>query len=232
MDEESRSRRHEHWELVVVLVPEDARDDVLGEVEALMAPYDCDLPVDIYREPCGCVGLEAREEGFVLAAETVLVRDPGRRRRPWTLHSDDEEIWKLGVEYEKAHPLYRRPSPDCEECGGSGVEREELCNRADGQWWEWKAGARRFPGGLVEVPAGDLLTFWRHCRFLESLVTPDGQWHRKPWTAQRGLEPIWRCERREAQLDHWWRRHFVRLLRENGRCTAVAVGAALARWID
>ncbi len=97
MDEESRSRKHEYWNLVVVLVPEGARDDVLGEVEALMAPYDCGVPVDIYREPCGCVGLEAREEGFELAVETVLVRDPGRRRRWWTLNSDDEEIYRLGV---------------------------------------------------------------------------------------------------------------------------------------
>jgi len=40
MDEESRSRKHEYWNLVVVLVPEGARDDVLGEVEALMAPYE------------------------------------------------------------------------------------------------------------------------------------------------------------------------------------------------
>jgi len=47
MDEESRSRRHEHWELVVVLVPEGARDDVLGEVEALMAPYEGGVTVAI-----------------------------------------------------------------------------------------------------------------------------------------------------------------------------------------
>lgn len=230
MDEETRRRKW--WHLVVVLVPEGARRDTVGEVEALMAPYDCDVPVDVYREPCGCVGLEAEDESFGLAVETVLLRDPGRERRWWTLHGDDEEIWRLSVEYEKAHPLYRKPSPNCEECGGSGVAREILCNREEGQWWGWEVGARRFPGGRVEVPAADLLTFWRRCRLLDSLVTPDGRWHRKPWTAQRGVEPTWRYQKREDQLDHWWRRHLVRLLRENSRCTAVAVGAELARWTD
>lgn len=220
------------WDLVVVLVPEGARDDILREVEALMAPYDCDVPVDVYREPCGCVGSEAEEESFDFAVKTLLIREPGTMRRRGIVDTDDEDVWRLRVEYEKAHPLYRRPSPDCEECGGSGVGQELLCNREEGQWWEWEVGAKCFPGGRVEVPAADLLTFWRRCRLLESLVTPDGRWHRKPWTAQRGVEPTWRYQKREDQLDHWWRRHFVRILRENRRCTAVAVGAELARWID
>jgi len=229
---DGEAHRSEYVELVVVLVSEDARGDVLEKVEALMAPYDCDVPVDVYRGPCGCVGLEAKDESFDLAVETLLTREPDLMRRRGIITADDEDVWRLRVDYEKAHPLYRKPSPDCEECGGSGVGWEGLCNRASGQWWGWEVGARRFPGGRVEIPVRDLLGFWRRCRLLEALVTPDGQWHRRPWTAPRGVEPTWRRDKREAQLNHWWRRHLVRRLRDNERCTAVAVGAELARWID
>lgn len=229
MDEEARRRMF--WNLVVVLLPEDTQNDILGKVEELMSPYDCALPVDIHSEPCGCVGAEAQDESFNLAAETLILRDPNTPW--WDLNSENEDIWKLRIDYEKVHPLYQKPSPDCEECGGSGVGWEELCNRESGQWWEWEIGAKRFPGGREKVSVRDLLSFWRRCRpTIESLVTPDGRWHRKPWTAQRSVEPSWRMLRREEQLEHWWRRHLIRHLRENERCTAVAVGAELMRWID
>ena len=228
MDEEVRS--YKFWDLVVVLLPEGVQNDVLEELEELMSLYDCALPVDVHSEHCGCVGAEAEDESFDLAVDTLLIRDPNR---PWRdLDSENEEIWKLRIQYEKAHPLYQKPSPDCEECGGSGVGWEELCNRESGQWWEWEVGVRCFPGGRVEVPVEDLLSFWRRCQPIESLVTPDGQWHRKPWTAQRSVEPTWRTFRREEQLEHWWRRHLVRYLRKNECCMAVAVGAELARWVD
>ena len=228
MDEEARS--YKFWDLVVVLLPEGSQNDVLGEVEELMVPYDCDLPMETHRERCGCVGMEAQDESFDLAVKTLLLRDPNRTWRE--ISSENEDVWKLRVEYEKVHPLYQKPSPDCEECGGSGVGWEELCNRESGQWWEWKIGAKCFPGGRVEVSVVDLLSFWRRCRPIESLVTSDGQWHRKPRTVPRFIEPSWRTFRREEQLEHWWRRHLVRHLRENERCTAVAVGAELMRWID
>ncbi len=158
----------------------------------------------------------------------MLMRDPEGR----VFDTEDEGFWKLCLKYERIHPLYGEPSPDCEECGGTGVGWEEPCNRAGGQWWEWEIGARPFPGGRVEVPVEGLMGFWRRCRLIESLVTPDGGWHRKPRTWRIGHEPSRRLYRRELELENLWRREFARLLRDNERCTAVCVGAELARWTD
>ncbi len=58
VDEGARIRAF--WSRVVVLVPERT-EDAAEEVGRLLAPYDANLPLELHREPCGCVGAEALE---------------------------------------------------------------------------------------------------------------------------------------------------------------------------
>ena len=225
----------------VVLVVGDV-EDTFRQVEELMRPYDASLPIEPYETCCFCIGIEAEEEDFELAREAF------RRRHPVDYVSNlvegfdpDEDLpeevqrkvdayeaeWRAALDYYKElHPLYQKPSPDCENCDGSGVESG--MHNPIAEWTEWEIG-ERFDGQSC-IPVDELIARYDlhqrgqlEFRSFQAVVTPDGIWH-EHWVVRRldgEPEEIW--EERYDVMRRYWDLELLAILHANRTCTAVSV---------
>lgn len=151
----------------VVLVPKGT-EDVKAEVARLLAPYDENLTVPEYDEPCFCVGARARREAREQAGRESQTIEAFREAFRETLSPEDqaserafdedmEERWKQFIapytEAEQralaAHPRRESPDPECGECHGKGTYRSTSNPMAKWDWWSfggrWDGDVRKDP---------------------------------------------------------------------------------------
>lgn len=135
--------------LTVVLIPPDTKD-VDDQVKDLLAPYDEEIQVAPYEQPCYCVGREARH----------ACRDQMDQELPWPPRSIDvtpeeraieetleEQREAKYLELLAAHPDREMIDPTCSECNGSG---KNLTRRNPSSKWDWWQIGGRWSGWLSE----------------------------------------------------------------------------------
>jgi len=125
-----------HYTVLICIDPDDDGNIDFSRVESLLAPYDENKDVEPYETECACVGLDARIDSNK-AAEIALGYTVDDIRN---VYRDMPEVMKTDAMWEsllsethskreellKAHPLYEKPTPDCDECNGTGKEEREL----------------------------------------------------------------------------------------------------------
>jgi len=229
---------------------------VLAEVERLLAPYDEAIEVAPYEEPCFCVGRDAEHAGIEHADRTVGTFDakraefrdrvlprlmegsaPGERPSEKELDAAWREFTaEFRAAYEqaalagaRAHPMFEKPDPGCDECVGSGVRSSTYNPDSKWDWWtvggRWdgivahgvfRDGAER---GLLEHNAAPVAELRENIlEHVHAIVTPDGGWH------ERGSMGWWGIVH-EPKSDGAWMDEAARLLL--ARRGAVAVGCDL-----
>jgi hypothetical protein len=143
---------------VGVLVPKDTRD-IEAKVNELLAPYDENISVEPYDEKCFCVNRLAKKAGHA-AAEAFKPLDDLRKEFHATYHPDNDEAWREFIkEYEKidadatkAHPLFEKPDPACDECNGTGVVTSTSNPKSQ---WDWFVIGGRWDGTIQRAPRDD-----------------------------------------------------------------------------
>jgi len=88
---------------------------------------------------------------------------------------DHDEMEK---QTEESHPLYKKPSPDCEECEGTGWYMT-ICN-PDGKW-DWYQVGGRWDGmlnGLNQMSVDELIKVYeKEEAMLPTAIVTDYDWH-------------------------------------------------------
>jgi hypothetical protein len=238
--------------------------DIEAHIEKVLAPYDEQLEVPEYAHKCYCVGKVAEHAGYELANATYgtwkdkkdAFWEMMKRNYPHLnsfANDDDEkkidELWKaftgdfnekhsaLVEATAKAHPLYDKPEPACDECKGTGTYQS---NYNPDSKWDWYVVGGRWDGALLEIPytdgksheerqylhnnslpvrklieryenTGELFTFF-------ALVTPDGAWLEK---ARMG----WFAMTSDEKEPDTWQEATLNLYRAHIDCNITMVDA-------
>lgn len=133
----------------------------------LLGPFDENAEVPEYEQECWCVGVAAKHAARSAAALAVgsinslresfgaKIREVfpdllGKDPRDYTDEEDaaTDKLWQEHLSAFKAvedatleaHPLKGEPTPDCEDCGGSG-KHSTTCN-PNAKWDWWTIGGR------------------------------------------------------------------------------------------
>ena len=146
--------------MVGVIVHKGTDEQVLAEVERLMAPFDEGLEVDPRDEKCHCVNRIARKAGYD-AAEAVKKLEQYRNDfRGLYPNFVTDEVWKeyikpytdLQEKVEREHPAYEKPLADCEDCKGTGLEKVRYNPNSH---WDWFVVGGRWDGAIQNKPRED-----------------------------------------------------------------------------
>ncbi len=197
--------------VTLVLVPKDSLD-VKGAVESLLAPYDEEITVAPYETDCYCIGGIARHAG-VQAADREVGDMNDLRTRYWNLPEEGRPTWEAWTaawtaaadRTEKAHPLYQKPDPQCEDCQGSG--KRMTTYNPDSQWDWWTIGGR-WDGWLSRSNRLKAKTAAAKGKVPFAIVTPDGAWHEKASMGWWGMvsnkkdDEAWADEAQRLLLAH------------------------------
>ena len=151
-----------HFFTVVLVRPTDGVD-INTQVENLLAPFNKNLEVPTHDEDCYCIGRIANNYGFDIASQRVGTIQSFRDKY-WAMPEDQRPEWKEFIsefakieEAEaKLHPLYEKPSPECEECNGTGKYPSTYNPQSEWDWWNMKKPVIPF-----------------------AILTPDGEWCEK-----------------------------------------------------
>jgi len=191
--------------LVLVKSPVDAKE----QVRELLAPFDENIEVDEYDKPCFCINSCAVvETGSAVDAKFGLL-DPLRREfyyrediqamREQENIDEIEKEWALLIkprtdlyaELLPKHELYMKPSPDCEDCQGSGTRKSTYNLESQ---WDWYVIGGRWDGYFsANAESGDsdrykdnidgnvnyVYDILKEDKLPFAIVTPDGQWLEK-----------------------------------------------------
>ena len=131
------------------------RGDAEQKVNDLLAPYDENLSVLTYEEPCWCVGHEANNEVRKQLGDTSLRFSAVHEKwnalgvdllmekgTPEQREAYDDELDSVQADIEEerarlwaAHPGKDKVDPACEECHGSGRVKTDRNPRAKWDWW-------------------------------------------------------------------------------------------------
>ena len=218
---------------VVLVAPED--EVSFRWVREMLRPYDARLPVEPYEEECWCVNAQAFADASSATEDTLYNLDPDRYLRIARLERPDPENdftaeeWReieqheahfeaMRERLEKAHPLRNKPSPDCEDCGGSGVV--EGFENPIAEFGEWQP-AQRFESKF-RVPVRELLRDIDKYQ-VWAVVTPQGTWYARPSAGHKERESSEGYERRDALVLQQWEPELKAILRANEDCTAMSV---------
>lgn len=253
-----------HFFTVVLLDSKTAPNNVEAAITKLLAPYDENKKVKPHKVPCGCVGHAATVAGneaatakcgsidtFRASFRDVLAKKYGEKaKEPGFMFGDEEEVidemWQKHIKSfvsaaekaTKAHPLYKKPAPNCEECEGTGKRTTTYNPKSKWDWW--RVGGR-WDGCITNTPhEGDGFNFGNEHEQLRTnmctaaqylalvtqdakhspfaIVTPDGKWHEK---AEMG----WWGMTRNAKKPATWIDIVKRLLKKHSK--ALAVGCDL-----
>ena len=117
------------------------------EPESQLAPFDEAIEVDSYEEDCCCIGLIAKMHGRTMA-EKKYKPFKQLREEYHAMNADKRPTWEeyikpyieIEEKHEKAHKLYKKPDPDCKNCGGSG--KHETRYNPDSKWDWYTLGGR------------------------------------------------------------------------------------------
>lgn len=141
-------------------------------LEEQLAPFDEEREVPIYDKECYCINRIAHNAANDKAAAELDFDIDTVRKQYWAL-SDEErtnEKWdtlvkphqELTAKYEKEHPLYGRPNPDCEDCHGAGTYKSQYNPHSKWDWYSiggrWTGYFKLKPGAtgeLGELGVGD-----------------------------------------------------------------------------
>lgn len=156
-----------HFTTLVMVEPRSGKQLTQKQLEAevgrRLAPYDENTSVPNYKQACYCVGAEARaaarsrvelvdpldgyRERFKVehplpegVADEFHLGSRGRRQRQKAWEKFIEPYTRAEQEAEQAHPMYQKPNPSCDECGGSG--RADTTYNPDSKWDWWAIGGR------------------------------------------------------------------------------------------
>jgi len=118
-----------------------AREFIEDKVNALLAPYDGNIEAEPYETECSCVNFIAVVHGRKKAEEVKQMAV--LRNEYHSLTPDDRPEWEdFTKEWEeiadhetKAHPLYMKPNPNCEECHGAGKVKTTYNPKSKWDWW-------------------------------------------------------------------------------------------------
>lgn len=173
--------------LTLVLVPENDADDVTGYVDDVMERFNENREVDEYDRECGCVNWKAEMSGRdkVNFSDRLQAKredldfqalPEDEKRRVWGKFLD--ALKAEALPHIKAHALYMKPDPDCDECFGTGTYRSTYNPESK---WDWYEIGGRWDGWLnginykllKDVCLDDL----PHMPF--AIVTSDGEWREK-----------------------------------------------------
>lgn len=172
---------------VLVLLP-SRPDDIEEAATKALAPFDENMEVPEYMEPCFCVGGAARNHAQ--AAATAAHGTMESLRQSFRSHTielresgaDVDAAWQAHIASwldvraaaEAAHPMAGKPDPDCEECGGSG---QSATTRNPKSRWDWWAIGGRWDGlipdnacAVRDIPA-EVRTF--------AVLDVGGVWHER-----------------------------------------------------
>lgn len=204
--------------ITLVLVPKDSLD-VEGTVSALLAPYDEEITVAPYATDCYCIGGIARRAG-VQAADREVEDLDDLRTRYWDLPKEGRSTWEawtadwiaVADRTEKAHPLYQKPNPKCEDCQGRG--KRVTTYNPQSQWDWWVIGGR-WDGWLSRTNQLKAKTAAQKGKVPFAIVTPDGVWHDKGKMGWWGMVA-------DEKADADWGHEVRQLLMAHPDATAVA----------
>lgn len=226
----------------VVLIPE-GDEPSFRRVGEILKPFDAHLALEFYEETCWCVGSAAFAEAYAIAEETVYALDPERWRRieklgkPYPnngltseerreIEEHEADLRAIREQREKAHPLYGKPSADCEECGGTGTDRGFYNPLAE--FFEWGPG-RGFDGD-PGLPVRELLQN-RDRYLIGAVVTPQGVWRGRLFASPGERESYEEYKRRDASLHQRWERELETILESNEGCVAMSVEFMPSAWL-
>lgn len=225
-----------------VLIPE-GDEPSFRRVGEILKPFDANLAIEFYEETCWCVGAAAFAQASSVAEETVYALDVERWQRVERLEKPDPDndftskekreieeheadLRAIREQQEKAHPLYGKPLPECEECGGTGTDRG-FYNPLN-EFFDWRP-ARGFDGESC-LPVGELLRDLGRYR-IDAVVTPQGAWRGRPRASHRKRESDEGYKRRDAPLRRRWERELGIILKSNEACVAMSVGFMPSLWL-
>jgi hypothetical protein len=180
-----------------------------------------DREYGVWLRPCFCVGARALESGFKQFAETpdgVLWQaklDQAYRASEMELH-DILLAKRLAIadNIACARDDYGKPDPRCDNCGGHGLFNDSRDPRQ--HWDDWTIGGR-WDGSFkafADAPDDEIgRNIIRRSKvpvemLPDAMVTPDGEWHEKPWCLE--ISPI-KSDR--AQWEQWRKEAAELLLR-------------------
>jgi hypothetical protein len=126
-------------------------------LERQMAPYDENMQVPVYENPCYCIGLAAEREAYKESEKRFGPVDV-MRKAYWALPEEErqkEGKWeemvqkrareKFRKEFIAAHPLKDKTNPHCEVCSGRGIYTS---TRNPNAKWDWYVIGGRWNGAV------------------------------------------------------------------------------------
>lgn len=210
----------------IVLIPKDIQDQNAA-LEKLLAPFSEHIDVEPYDTDCYCIGRDAVNETELAMSPTIdemrkqfrEILDKKRNDRQDKIPTINEELEQIDADWKefiapwraeidektKAHPLYKKPGPECTECKGTGKYETTYNPNSKWDWWviggRWngsitknRPGSERFRQVGIEdlicvshnidsencVPTPELLEYWNpKINTPFALLTPDNVWHEK-----------------------------------------------------
>lgn len=105
-----------------------------------------------------------------------------------------ERIYKQA---EREHPLYQKPDPDCQNCGGTGKYITTYNPKAKWDWWIAGGRYEGVVGGAVDPNVAPVTVLLEQNIVPFAVVTPDGKWH------ERGEMGWFAIVTREKEKDVW-----------------------------
>jgi hypothetical protein len=225
---------------------------VTEHLDRLLAPYDENTEVAPYEETCSCVGREAQLAGREHADRVVgsfddkrtefratVVPQLGERlglapdqpptdrqaNEAWAAFIEDfraaHEVAELAAA--RAHPMFERPAPNCDECSGGGTRLSTYNPKSKWDWWviggRWDGivvhgapregeNSRESEEQLDHNAARVSELKESILEYVHAIITPDGAWHEQGRMGWWGMvmdekpENVWRNEAATILLTH------------------------------
>ena len=190
--------------LVIVKSGDYNRSAYRGVIEGLLAPYNENLEVPEYYEPCSCrrwaVNSAAYEYADRVVATVEYIRElPDNSKEQNNFWQQRRETVQDRIAYD---PRYGTDwaNPECVDCNGTGQRATNYNPKSKWDWFCIADGRFSFPDGLHIKPIKELTTAvfsfdvwpdddpWRFNApigterrkwYPFAIVTPDGEWHEK-----------------------------------------------------
>jgi hypothetical protein len=155
-----------HFSTLVILNKDQAREPE-SSVSELLDPFDENKEMDDYETTCSCAGVKARLDASKQATQTLGITWDQLRTKFWEKYPSDadlkgatrDELWmkhtgklrRAEKAIEKAHPLYKKTDPDCEDCKGTG---HRMTTYNPDSKWDWYQIGGRWTGALTGYDPG------------------------------------------------------------------------------